>query len=160
MASSPADRRPVMGRVDRSGRLIAADPELAELQIEAGSSIGATLALPQIAAIARLARKLGLPVSRPAIAAGADQDVELWVRAIPQGDEVSLTLEGWTPRPAAAPRLAALLGSGDAAAPDQPELNEWEADRDLRILSISPALAKRLGGLTACFPRRKLALVT
>ncbi|MEO7240058.1 MAG: PAS domain-containing sensor histidine kinase [Sphingomicrobium sp.] len=145
MASSPADRRPVMGRVDRAGRLIAADPELAELQIEAGSSIGATLALPQIAAIARLARKLGLPVSRPAIAAGADQDIELWVRAIPQGDEVSLTLEGWTPRPAAAPRLASLLGGGDAAAPDPPELNEWEADRDLRILSISPALAKRLG---------------
>jgi signal transduction histidine kinase len=49
--------------------------------MEAGSSIGATLALPQIAAVARLSRKLGIPVSRPAIAASSNHDIELWVRA-------------------------------------------------------------------------------
>ena len=65
MASAPSEPRPVLGRVDRAGRLIAADPELATLQMEAGSAIGATLALPQVAAVARLARKLGIPVSRP-----------------------------------------------------------------------------------------------
>jgi anti-sigma regulatory factor (Ser/Thr protein kinase) len=144
MASAPVDRRPVVGRVDRSGRLIAADPELAALQMEAGSSIGGTLALPQIAAIARLARKLGIPVSRPAVAAGSEQDVDLWVRAVPQGDEVSLTLEGWTVKPAAAPRLAALLGGDDSTQPE-PETAEWAADAELRLLSISPALAERLG---------------
>jgi hypothetical protein len=66
----------VLGRIDRNGRLIAADAELAALQSEAGSSLGSEIALPQIAAIARLARKLGVPVSRPAIAAGAEQDYE------------------------------------------------------------------------------------
>jgi len=132
-----------MGRVDRVGRLVAADPELAALQMEAGSSIGGTLALPQVAAVARLARKLGIPVSRPAIAAGSDHDIDLWVRAVPQGDEVSLTLEGWTVRPAAAPRLAALLGGEEAASSD-PEAGEWAADKELKLLSISPALAERL----------------
>ena len=39
------------------------------------------LALPQIAAVAQLARKLGIPVSRPAVAASADHDIDLWVTA-------------------------------------------------------------------------------
>lgn len=145
MASAPTEPRIVNGRVDRAGRLIAADPELAALQMEAGSTIGGTLALPQIAAVARLARKLGIPVTRPAIAAGADHDVELWVRAVPQGDEVALALEGWTERPAASPRLSSLLGGDDSAA-EAPETGEWAADQELRLTSVSPALAEVLGG--------------
>jgi signal transduction histidine kinase len=133
-----------MGRVDRSGRLISADPELATLQTEAGSEMGALLALPQIAAVARLARKLGLPVSRPAVAAGSDRDVDLWVRAVPQGDEIALTLENWSPRPAAAPRLASLLG-GDVAVQEEPEVSEWTVDEELKVQSISPAMAEWLG---------------
>ena len=58
MASAPSDRPPVRGKVDRDGRLVSADPDLAALQTEAGSELGAELALPQIATIARLARKL------------------------------------------------------------------------------------------------------
>ncbi|MBA2466368.1 MAG: HAMP domain-containing histidine kinase [Sphingomonas sp.] len=133
-----------MARVDRAGRLIAADAELATLQMEAGSSIGATLALPQIAAVARLARKLGIPVSRPAVAAGANHDVELWVRAVPQGDEIALALEGWTVRSAASPRLAALLG-GDSGTETVAEVGEWAADADLKLTAISGSLAEKLG---------------
>ena len=106
MASAPSEPRPVLGRLDRSGRLIAADPELEALQREAGSRIGQMLALPQVAAVAQLARKLGTPVGRPAIAASAEHDIELWVNAKPEGDEIALSLEGWTVRPAAGPRLA------------------------------------------------------
>ena len=144
MASAPSEPRPIMGRVDRAGRLIAADAELATLQMEAGSSIGATLALPQVAAVARLARKLGIPVSRPAVAAGSNQDIDLWVRAVPEGDEVSLTLEGWTVRPPASARLATLLG-GDSEARPAPEPGEWSADEDLQLTSISTSLAEKLG---------------
>ena len=144
MASAPSEPRPVLGRVDRAGRLIAADPELATLQMEAGSSIGATLALPQVAAVARLARKLGIPVSRPAVAAGANHDVDLWVRAVPEGEEVSLTLEGWSARPAAPARLAALLG-GDSGARVVAENGEWAADADLKLTSVSAHLAEMLG---------------
>lgn len=144
MASAPSEPRPIVGRVDRAGRLVAADPELATLQMEAGSSIGATLALPQVAAVARLARKLGIPVSRPAVAAGSNHDIDLWVRAVPEGEEVSLTLEGWTVRPAASARLATLLG-GDSETRPAPEPGEWAADEDLQLTSVSNALADRLG---------------
>ena len=68
MASAPSEPRPVLGRLDRSGRLVSADPQLEALQREAGSAIGQPLALPQIAAVAQLARKLRTAVSRPAIA--------------------------------------------------------------------------------------------
>ena len=144
MASAPSEPRPILGRVDRAGRLIAADAELATLQMEAGSSIGATLALPQVAAVARLARKLGIPVSRPAVAAGSNQDIDLWVRAVPEGDEIALTLEGWTVRPAAAPRLAALLG-GDSGPQAVAENGEWSADADMKLTSVSAHLAEKLG---------------
>ena len=57
MASAPSEPQAVSGRLDAAGRLIAADPELETLQREAGSDIGQTLALPQVAAVAQLARK-------------------------------------------------------------------------------------------------------
>ena len=148
IASAPSDPRPVLGRVDRAGRLIAADAELATLQMEAGSSIGATLALPQIAAVAKLSRKLGIPVSRPAVAASSNHDVEMWVRAVPEGDEVSLALEGWTARPAGSPRLAALLG-GESDSETVAEVGEWAADADLRLTAVSGSLAEKLGAEAA-----------
>lgn len=143
MATAPSEPRRVLGRVDAAGRLIAADAELEALQREAGSAIGDTLALPQIAAVAQLARKLGITVSRPAIAAASDHDVELAVSATPEGDEVALILDGWTVRPPSSPRLAALLGGegrSEAAAP-----LEWAADEELRLISLSPDLAELLG---------------
>ena len=144
MASAPSEPRPVFGRVDKAGRLVSADPALEALQREAGSDIGHTLAVPQIAAIAELARKLGIPVARPAIAASLERDIEMWVNATPEGDEVALSLEGWTERSPAAPRLASLLGRGsdvDASA----SRREWVADEELRLISISAELAEELG---------------
>ena len=144
MASAPSEPRPVLGRVDKAGRLISADPALEALQREAGSDIGHALALPQIASIAELARKLGIPVARPAIAASLERDIEMWVNATPEGDEVALSLEGWTERAPAAPRLATLLGRGsdvDASA----SRREWAADEELRLISISAELAEELG---------------
>ena len=100
MASAPSEPTIVRGRLDAAGRLVSADPELEALQAQAGSRIGQALALPQIAAVAQLARKLGIQVSRPAIAAAADHDLELWVRATPDKDGISLLIEGWQPRAA------------------------------------------------------------
>lgn len=144
MASAPLEPKPVLGRLDRSGRLIAADPELEALQREAGSELGQTLALPQVAAVAQLARKLRTPVGRPAIAASAENDIELWVNAKPDGDEIVLSLEGWTVRPAAGPRLASILGGGSEAA-DASSQNEWATDEELRIISLSSEFAGLLG---------------
>jgi len=144
VASAPSEPRPVAGRLDRDGRLVSADPELEALQREAGAAIGQTLALPQIAAIAQLARKLRTPVSRPAIAASTDHDIELWVQATPEGDEIALSLEGWTVRKPAGPRLAAILGGGSESETGGAR-NEWAADEELRIISLSPDLAELLG---------------
>ena len=143
MASAPSEPRPIVGRIDKAGRLVAADPELETLQRQAGSNLGQRLALPQVAAVAELARKLGIPVTRPAVAASADQDIELWVQATPEGDEVVLSLQGWTERAPTAPRLAALLGGPAEAAPESH--NEWAADEELRLISLSPELAEHLG---------------
>ena len=102
------------------------------------------LALPQVAAVAQLARKLGTPVGRPAVAASADNDIEIWVNATPEGDEIALSLEGWTVRPAAGPRLATILGGGSEAASAAAQ-NEWATDEELRIISISSEFAEVLG---------------
>lgn len=144
MASVPSEPRPVLGRLDRSGCLISADRELEALQREAGSALGQPLALPQIAAVAQLARKLRTPVSRPALAASTDHDIELWVQATPEGDEIALSLEGWTLRAPAGPRLAAILGGG-AEAETGGARNEWAADEELRVISLSADLAELLG---------------
>ena len=134
----------MLGRLDRSGRLVSADPELEALQREAGSALGEPLALPQIAAVADLARKLGTAVSRPALAASTDHDIELWVQARPDGDGIALSLEGWTTRSPSGPRLATLLGGGSDAETGGAR-NEWAADEELRIISLSPDLAELLG---------------
>ena len=124
MASAPSDLGPVTGRVDRDGRLTSADPPLLRLQEEAGSRLGAPLALPQLAAVARSAMKLGVPLSRAVIAASADQDLDLWVRAEPDAEGAALTIEGWKARPPAPPRLT-LVGS------------EPHADEDERLTRLS-----------------------
>ncbi len=134
----------MLGRLDRAGRLVAADPELETLQREAGAALGEPLALPQIAAVAQLARKLRTTVTRSALAASTDHDIELWVQATPQGEEIALSLEGWTVRAPAGPRLAAILGGGSEAETGGAR-NEWAADEELRIISLSPDLAELLG---------------
>ena len=143
MASAPSEPRAIVGRLDKAGRLVAADPELESLQRQAGSGLGQRLALPQIAAVAELARKLGTSVTRQAVAASNDHDIELWVQASPDGEEVVLELQGWTERAPGAPRLAALLGGPAESAPEA--LNEWAADEELRLISLSPELAEHLG---------------
>ena len=87
MASAAGNGDLVCGRVDPAGRLVEADTMLGRLQEEAGSRVGERLMLPQIAAVARLVRKLGIAVARPAVVAGRDYDVELWVRGEPDGDD-------------------------------------------------------------------------
>ncbi|HYN47065.1 MAG TPA: PAS domain-containing sensor histidine kinase, partial [Allosphingosinicella sp.] len=95
MTAAPmTDEAIVAGRIDAEGRLVAADPPLAALHEQAGGSEGGVLAVPQIAALARLARRLGITISRAAVAADGDNDLDLWVRAEPDGQEVALAITG------------------------------------------------------------------
>jgi signal transduction histidine kinase len=142
MASAPSDPKPVLGRVDRAGRLVAADPELEQLQLEAGSSLGGSLALPQLAGIVRVAQRLRIPVSRRVLAAGKEQDIDMWVRAVPDGDDIALTIDQWSARPASPPRLVAIATVEHEALGATP-LN-FSVDEHLRVLTIAPSLAKLL----------------
>ena len=144
MASAPSDRPPVTGRVDREGRLVAADPALLRLQEEAGSRLGAPLALPQIAAVARSAIKLRVPLSRSVIAASSAQDLDLWVRAEPDEEGAALTIEGWKERAPAPPRLT-LVGSEPAAEVKPTTAYVFATDAELRLTAIDDSLAARLG---------------
>jgi signal transduction histidine kinase len=139
MASAPSDPRPILGRVDSSGRLVAADPELERLQVEAGSRVGAAIALPQLAAIVRVAQRLRIPISRRILAAGREQDVDMWVRAVPEAAEVALTIERWSSRPASPPRLAAVEHEKLVS-----EALSWSVDEQLRLVSMAPALSEHL----------------
>ena len=145
-----ADSKPITGRVDRDGRLVAADPALLRLQESAGSGLGRPLAIPQLAALARSALRLVVPLSRAVLAADERHDLDLWVRAEPDADGVTLRVERWHERSPAPPRLALVSSSGEPEEPDsskapEPEPFVWTTDSELRFTRISPALADLLG---------------
>ncbi|WP_241241932.1 sensor histidine kinase [Sphingobium algorifonticola] len=120
--------------VHADGRLLSADPPLATLQRHAGGSVDGPLAVPQLAALARLALRLNIPLSRPVIAAGPSSDIDMWVRAQPRGEQIDLTIIEWRERPAqtAVPedkgRSADLLASGDGW--------WWQIDAQLRFVVV------------------------
>ena len=97
----------VSGRVDAAGHLISADPPLLALHLRAGGTQGGVIAVPQLATIVRLAQNLGILVSRNVLAADGDSDLDLLVRAKPEGHEIALSIGGWE----TVKRSAALLGT-------------------------------------------------
>ncbi|HEY0412283.1 MAG TPA: HAMP domain-containing sensor histidine kinase [Allosphingosinicella sp.] len=136
MTSGPVIR----GRLDREGRLLDADPRLLALHRAAGGEESGPLAIPQVATLARLAARLRIVVSRPAVAAEGEGDLDLWVRAEPSEEGVALEITGWTPRPARPPAPAAETSrQADflRAAADW----TWETDASLRLTALSPAAA-------------------
>jgi signal transduction histidine kinase len=154
MSSAP-DLDCVAGRVDSEGRLIAADPPLAALHEQAGGSEGGMLAVPQIAALARLAGRLGITISRAAVAADGDFDIDLWVRAAPEGDEVALAISGWSERPA---RAAAPAPSREREADFLRAAADWtwETDDTLRLTALSPGAAAAIGAAPSAFVGKQL----
>lgn len=154
-SAAPADSGIVSGRLDADGRLIEADPPLAALQAQAGGRSGGVLAVPQIAALARLAQRLGITVSRAAVAASGEQDLDLWVRAEPEGREVSLAITGWTQR-AARPSATGSVREREAdfhrAAADW----TWETDDRLRLTALSPGAGAAIGSPPSAFLGKQL----
>ena len=89
--------------------------------------------------------KLGVPLSRSVIAASADQDLDLWVRAEPDADGAKLTIEGWKARPPAPPRLTLVGSEPDEGAGEDGASLTFTTDTELRIKAIDELLASRLG---------------
>jgi len=134
---------PVRGLVDRAGRLLEADQRLMDLNSRAGGGIGQSIAIPQIATLARLAQRLGILVSRGVVAADGDDDVELWVRAEPEKAGVRLLITGWRSRAAWYPEATQGEREGDflRSACDW----SWETDSALRITFLSISAGARHG---------------
>lgn len=131
------------GRIDRLGCLISADPPLAKLQAGAGGLPGGKVAIPQIASIARLARSLSAPVSRPVIVADGPHSLELMVDARPDADGVGLAISGWD-------SIAPVPVGGSLADREHDFARleadgAWESDSNLRLIRVSDAVDGDLG---------------
>lgn len=125
-----------VARVDSSGRLLSADARLLALQERAGAKLADQLAIPPLASLARLARTLGILVSRSVVIAEGDHDLDVWVRARPDGDQVVLSVGGWAVRPQRAPWL---IPQGDAEVVLSPVADDWtwSTDAALRLTALS-----------------------
>jgi signal transduction histidine kinase len=115
--------------VDADGRLISADAAIASLNHRAGGELGSGLAIPQFATIARLAKRLGIVVSRGVVVADGGGTLDLWVRAQPVAGAVRLAITGWR-----AAQAAALPSADDFGIPQQ--ALQWETDASLRITHV------------------------
>ncbi len=125
-----------VARVDSAGRLLTADPRLLDLQQRAGAGLGDMLAVPPLASMARLARTLGILVSRSVVVAEGDHDLDIWVRARPDGETVVLSVGGWDVRPQRAPWLMP-QSDGDPVVPAASEDWTWSTDAALRLTALS-----------------------
>ncbi|QQV78515.1 PAS domain-containing sensor histidine kinase [Sphingomonas aliaeris] len=140
---SEVDFAAVRGLIDPDGRLREADTRLDELNVRAGGAIGQSVAVPQIASVARLAKRLGIPVTRAVIAGDADGDLELWVKADPTSDGVQLEITGWQLRTAWIPGVSAGNRDGDFVRSKADWL--WETDAALRLTYVSAGAGTRHG---------------
>lgn len=112
------------------GRLLSADAPLLALQREAGAELGTVIAVPQLAAIVRLAARLNITLSRPVVAAAERGDIDMWVRAKPDTAGVSLSVVDWRERPTPVP---ADNGQRDADIAALAEGWTWQIDTELRF---------------------------
>jgi len=95
---------PVRGRVDAGGLLLSADPLLMRLHLHCGGYEGGPLAIPQLANLCRLSKRLGMNLSRPVHAADDDSLIDMWVETrLGHGDsqsELSIAIIDWKENPA------------------------------------------------------------
>ncbi len=131
----------VCGTVGLDGRLLSADSRLLALQLAAGGEAEGVIAVPQLASLVRLARTLGVVVSRAVVAADRDVDLDLWVRAEPQGDVIRLAIAGWTVR-TAKDYSAAHLAERAATLAEQGTDGHWSTDATLRMTALDGDLAQ------------------
>lgn len=117
--------------LDGDDRLVDADASFAAMNERAGGAPGQPLAAPPLAALVRLARRLGIPIARAVTIADQDQDLDCWVRATPAVEGIALVMSLIRERPAwRAPALAGAL-------PPPPGGDwTWEVDSRLKFQQL------------------------
>jgi len=94
---------PVSGQVDVDGLLLSADPLLMRLHLRCGGKEGGPLAVPELAELCRLSRRLGMNLSRPVQASDDESRIEMWVEtrfsASDKTDPLGLSIIDWKEYP-------------------------------------------------------------
>lgn len=148
--SEPAEA--IRVRLDGADAILDADALIRRLHEAAGGVENAPIALPQIAGVARLVRRLGVGIARPLMIGLPEQEYRLWARARPlDNGVVELSLSDWqevVPEDRAA--VAALRAAEIALAPKG---DEWRIDAAMRFVSPGPDLSfiREGVGLEECF---------
>lgn len=112
--------------LDPDGRLISAEGRIAALNRAAGGGPGEPLAVPAVATIARLSRRLGIRLARAATIADTTGEIQIWVRAAPEPTGTRIEVSGWRDEDASVPVRAG-----------EPEGFRWETDSTLAIRALS-----------------------
>lgn len=130
---------PVVARTDAADRLVECDPRLLDVVTASGGALGQEIAVPAIAALVRLARRLGIAIARNVVIADGDDDLELAVRAEPDAEGTTLIVSGWYARPA-------WRGTGGPRDFLTTEADwTWESDAALRLTHVSMDAGVRYG---------------
>jgi len=123
--------RVFVARMDSAGHILSADEPILQLQRAAGGAPGGPLAVPPLASVARLARRLGVLIARPLLVGGRERDVRAWIRAVPTGEGVELRISEWLETPHADHGHEALRAADIALADEGPE---WRTDAQMRFV--------------------------
>lgn len=125
----------ISARLDARDHIIAADDLILRLQRAAGGLDTGRIAIPGVAAVARLTRRLKIAVTRPLLIGGRDYDIRLWVRAYPVADGVALDFSDWQQAPHEGQDFEALRTAQTAMAAGG---LEWRTDA--RICFVETAM--------------------
>lgn len=128
---------------DLNDRLVTADDALSAINERAGGRVGVPLAVPQFAALVRLARRLRIVVSRAVTIADGEVDIDCWVKATPGQTGVAMAVSLLRERPAW--RAPAIAMTGSEVAPPPGADWTWEVDAELRVTRVAPEAGARHG---------------
>ena len=118
--------------LDRDDRLIEAAAEFAAINARAGGEAGAPLAIPELAGLARMARRLDVEIGRAATIADGDLDLDCWIAASPFATGVKMEVSILRERPAwRSPARAPA-----AVPPPAGAAWTWETDATLRLVRL------------------------
>jgi len=127
-----------MLRLDAMDRISTADDAVLRLQLAAGGDADGRIVVPQIVAVARLARRLNILIARPLLIGGREFDIRLWVRAKPLDGGVEMSFSEWQEAPhIPVAENAAQRAAEIALAPDGAE---WRTDAEMRLIKIGEQL--------------------
>ncbi|MBU7579588.1 MAG: HAMP domain-containing histidine kinase [Porphyrobacter sp.] len=139
------------GLTDARDRLLSADALLAELQERCGGDLPGILAVPELLALVRQARRMGLKIARSFSAYDGDAEVSGFVRIHPLADDegggCELLVENWQRSPLTPPsarEFAERLDAIDRATAEV--IARLDARQRLQVLSARARDAAQLEG--------------